>query len=387
MSETIAETYGAAVTAKGLQLIAKIIATKASLTLVKVMMGSGTLPEGTYIGDMEDLVEPVAAGTVSEPVYKGSTVEMTVEYRSDMNGGLQEGFVIREFGIFAKDPDAGDGGEVMILYGNLSKYPQYIAPYTGGGLDIRRYPVSITVAEGTTVILDGLPSVVMTLDDIKDYCVSTLLPQLLESSRNQIDTHSRDKYAHQDIRDKIDELGTDLTEDIEAVKRELSDKLESAKGDLSGEVDAAKKELSDKLEEAKEELAAQATASSHTVFEPEDWDGGKLRISKKTHGLDPSASACICTVRSRAGRTAKDILSEEDAKAAGNAIIAAMKEALNANSAAKENPKPYPPADDGHIPFTWEQVQYIILEGTLASSGAAAQAATKKGFNRSDERV
>ena len=29
---------------------------------------------------------------------------MTVEYRSDMNGGLDHGFWIREFGVFAKDP-------------------------------------------------------------------------------------------------------------------------------------------------------------------------------------------------------------------------------------------------------------------------------------------
>lgn len=165
MSESI-ESYGAAMTAKGLQLIAKIIASQADLTLVRVMMGSGAPPEGTYIGDLEDLVEPVAAGTVSVPVYNGPTVEMTVEYRSDMNGGLQEGFIIREFGIFARDPDA-ENEEVMILYGNLSKYPQYIAPYSNGCLDVRRYPVSITVAEGTAVILDGLPSVFVTYDDLQ----------------------------------------------------------------------------------------------------------------------------------------------------------------------------------------------------------------------------
>lgn len=186
MSENIApvsgelvqdETYGAAVTAKGLQLIAKLIATKANLTLVKVMMGSGTPPKGTYIGDLEDLVEPVAAGTISEPIYNGPTVEMIVEYRSDMNGGLQEGFFIREFGVFAKDPD---GPDVMIYYGNLGKYPQYIAPWTGGYLDVRRYPISITVAEGTEVTLDGLPSVVITADDLQTYCTTTLLPQLLK---------------------------------------------------------------------------------------------------------------------------------------------------------------------------------------------------------------
>ncbi len=190
--------FGCAVTGAGLRLIAKLIANEEDLRICRVLMGSGSAPEGTYIGDLTNLVEPVAEGTVSEPVRSESTVSMFVEYRSDMNGGLKEGFVIREFGVFAMDGEE----EVMIYYGDLSKYPQYIGPYTGCQ-DIRRYPISLTVAEGSQVKLEGLPSLVMTLEDMKDYCVTTLLPQLLTSSRNQIVSHNQAKDAHPDLRKDI----------------------------------------------------------------------------------------------------------------------------------------------------------------------------------------
>lgn len=529
------ESYGATVTAKGLQLLAKIIAAKTNLTLVKVMMGSGSPPEGTYLGDLEDLVEPVVAGTVSEPIYSGSTVEMTVEYRNDLNGGLQEGFIIREFGIFAKDPD---GGDVMIFYGNLSKYPQYIAPYTGGGLDIRRYPVSITVAEGTVVVLEGLPSVVMTLDDIKDYCVTTLLPQLLASSKAQIDAHNKDKTAHPDIRTALEETKAQVTKTVESAKQELTSDLEKTKQELVSDLEKTKKEMAEELQTSAGGVSAKITfqdgcagwnykitdgadetytgivpeslvvevilrkcSTAYTVtawpegneqegwsnqvttgqyfgsiesevtdfdamltvttapdatvtavcgeqrytakadgagsaelkigiegrytvtasldgqtasgyvtisesksyalelrifktdvnanpvgrfyidFEPEDWQDGELRFAREEHGLDPAAGICGSFIRGLMGRSVRDMLTEEDAQAAGNAIIAAMAEALSANSAAEADPKPYPPADDGHIPFTWEQTQYAILEGKIAPAEDVARIAEEKGFN------
>lgn len=195
-----ADGFGCAVTGAGLRLIAKAIANEEDLTICRVMMGSGEPPEGVYIGDLEGLSEPVAEGTVSEPVRSGTTISMFVEYRSDMNGGLQEGFIIREFGVFALDGDR----EVMIYYGSLSKYPQYIGPYTGCQ-DVRRYPISLTIAEGSQVKLEGLPSVVITLEDMKDYCVTTLLPQLLTSARNQIVSHNQAPEAHPDLRQAVAE--------------------------------------------------------------------------------------------------------------------------------------------------------------------------------------
>lgn len=525
----MSESYGAAMTKQGLALIAKIIADKSSLTLVRVMMGSGQVPEGVYIGDLEDLVEPVVPGTVSEPVHKGSTVEMTVEYRSDMNGGLQEGFIIREFGIFARDGDE----EVMILYGNLAERQQYIGPWIeGGGNDVRRYPVSITIAEGTPVILEGLPGTVMTLDDVKDYCVTTLLPQLLSASQKQIVAHNLSEEAHPYLQEKIgaakaaadaaasaaraaqaaadnamtaastsaggcamkftfgsqcagwnyqitdggnevytgtvpEELVVEVTlkqcstqytvtawdgqgstwtnqlttgpyfgpgevtvtdfaavltvktspgAEVTAVCGEQS--YHAAAGmtgeaeldigtagrytvtasldgqTASGFIDVIEsKGYRLELEAFRDDADTAPSARSHVVFEAEDWKDGQLRIPASEHGIAPTSTACIYTLRQRLGRTALEY-DEETAGPVRGAIIAAVSRALNVNASV---PGTYPTAGDGHVILTWEQVQYMLLESTsfvdegatvwniaLVSEAEAAAKAAEEGFDWQD---
>ena len=110
--------YGCTIPRRGRELIAKILAAKMPLKISRIMMGQGVCPDEVFPGDLEDLVEPVAAGTSNEPTYDGDTVHMTVEYRSDLNGGLDHGFWIREFGVFAQDED---GSEVMLYYGTKEK--------------------------------------------------------------------------------------------------------------------------------------------------------------------------------------------------------------------------------------------------------------------------
>ena len=114
--------YGFVVTDSGRELIAKLVAGQ-QLPISKIMVGSGTIPDDVKPAAMTALVEPVAAGTSTAPVYDGASVRMIVEYRSDLNGGLDHGFWLREFGVFAFDPDKG---EVLIYYGTLGDYPQYV---------------------------------------------------------------------------------------------------------------------------------------------------------------------------------------------------------------------------------------------------------------------
>lgn len=185
--------YGCTIPRRGRELIAKILAAKIPLTISRIMMGQGVCPDEVFPGDLEDLVEPVAAGTSNEPTYDGDTVHMTVEYRSDLNGGLDHGFWIREFGVFAKDED---GSEVMLYYGVLGDYPQWVSAYSTTGLDVRRYPISITIGEGAEVIIDYSPEAFMTAEDVGAYCISTMLPAFLVQSQEQIDAHNIDEHAH-----------------------------------------------------------------------------------------------------------------------------------------------------------------------------------------------
>ena len=83
--------YGCTIPRRGRALIAKILAEKMPLKISRIMMGQGVCPEDVFPGDLEDLVEPVAAGTSTEPTYDGDTVHMMGEYRSDLNGGPDQG--------------------------------------------------------------------------------------------------------------------------------------------------------------------------------------------------------------------------------------------------------------------------------------------------------
>lgn len=185
--------YGCTITRRGRNLITKIMAEKMPLTLTRTMVGSGICPEGVFPGDLEDMVEPVAAATSNEPMYDEDTVHMTIEYRSDLNGGLDHGFWIREFGVYAKDLD---GEEVLLYYGTLGDYPQWVSAYSKNGVDTRRFPISITVGEGATVIIDYSPEAFMTAEDVKEYCTVVMLPQFLVEAQKLIDAHNADTEAH-----------------------------------------------------------------------------------------------------------------------------------------------------------------------------------------------
>ena len=205
--------YGIVLTKRGRELISKVLATNKPLTLSGVMVGSGQCPDDVFPGELTSLVEPVAAGTSTVPSYSGDTIRMTVEYRSDLNGGLDHGFWLREFGIMAKDPapDEGEDDDVMLVYGCLGDYPQYVSAYSDGRIDTRRFPICIVIGEGANVVIDFSPEAFMTAEDVKEYCVTVILPMLIAKMRELIEMHNTDPEAHPDIRRGITDLDTRLS--------------------------------------------------------------------------------------------------------------------------------------------------------------------------------
>lgn len=196
--------YGCALTKKGRELITRVLATKETLIITRVMVGSGKCPDDTYMGDLESLVQPVAAGTSTTPVYDEDTIEMVVEYRSDLNGGLDVGFWLNEFAVFARGEE--DQTEVMLYYGSLGDYPQWVSPYSNGGIDVRRYPISIHIGEGATIMVDYSAEAFMTAEDVAEYVTVTLLPQLLEEAKKLIEEHNQDPEAHSSIQTTVSNL-------------------------------------------------------------------------------------------------------------------------------------------------------------------------------------
>lgn len=199
--------YAADVTTAGVELFAKILANKATLAISRVMVGTGTMTDGMSIANMTDLIKPVAAATSDEPVYKDSTVNLTVQYRSDLNGGVGSDFDLREFGVYVRDPTDGNR-EVLVFYGNLGEHPQFVPKYVEGeAVDIYNFPISIAVGKGQIITVEYYTSMFVTSADVKNIVQNVLLPSFLETDvAGAIAAHNTDADAHTDIRNAVSDL-------------------------------------------------------------------------------------------------------------------------------------------------------------------------------------
>ncbi len=185
--------YGFIIPAKGRELIAGLLAGD-TLTITRCMVGEGVPQEGVEPSELTDLVKPIAQATSTAPVVNRQQVDMTIEYRNDLNGGLENGFYLSEFGIFARGKD---GAEVMIYYGCLDQYPQYVQPYKeGGAVEVRRFPVAIGVSNTADMTLEYHADAFITSENLVEYCTSVVLPLFLEDVKKLIAAHNDDRASH-----------------------------------------------------------------------------------------------------------------------------------------------------------------------------------------------
>lgn len=194
--------YGFTITSSGWQLLTGLLAGE-TLKISKIMVGSGKITEDKNPAELNSLISPVAEATSTKPVTKNNTVSFIVEYRSDLNGGLEQGFWLNEFGIYAVNKDAED---ILIYYATLGDYPQYVRAYQNGSIDIRRYPVSISLHSDNNVELISPALAFMTAEDIEGYTFNSLLPKLNENISLVIKGHNTSNMAHMDIRNSMTAL-------------------------------------------------------------------------------------------------------------------------------------------------------------------------------------
>lgn len=190
--------YGIIFTTAGLALLASLGAGE-TLTITRCMVGSGAVGTVEAAQALEDLVQPVAAATSTKPSQKDNQCSFIVEYRNDLNGGLETGFDITEFGVWAQK---GSAAEVLLLYGCLSDHPHPISAYAAGGaVEIQRFPVTVAVSNACEVILGYNALAFMTAEDVEQYCLTVVLPLFLDEVDKKIAAHNASPEAHQDIRD------------------------------------------------------------------------------------------------------------------------------------------------------------------------------------------
>jgi len=171
--------YGFVVTSLGMSYLLKLVA-GTEMQISDVVVGSGRVPDGTDLALMTDLATPERRATSTMPVVEDNVCSFIVEYRTDLAqaadgtplpNGNPTGFWLNEFGVFVIDPDLG---RIMLYYGTLGDYPQFCMPYTGGAVDIRRYPVSIGLSADVTVVLNYPAIAWMTAEDVHMYVASVI---------------------------------------------------------------------------------------------------------------------------------------------------------------------------------------------------------------------
>ena len=107
-------------TKKGLLLQAKVDA-GTEMSLTKCKLGSGELPSGQSLEDLTDLVTPVQTLGIASISYSEDDKACEITTTTD-NSSLTAGYYLREFGVYAQDPDVGE-----ILYAIVNDdTPDYI---------------------------------------------------------------------------------------------------------------------------------------------------------------------------------------------------------------------------------------------------------------------
>lgn len=161
--------YGFKATKAGIELFTKLAARSQPVEIVEVMFGTGKMPDGSTVEDlvnMTNLVAPLAPGTTTTPIYDGDTLSLVCEFRSDLNGGLENVTWLNEFGLFFRDPDGeGAAAKVMGVYATLGDYPDSVLPYEPGKAPtIRDYPISVTIG-AAEVVIDFTAAAFITSED------------------------------------------------------------------------------------------------------------------------------------------------------------------------------------------------------------------------------
>ena len=150
-----------AITDAGSLLIAKVMASRGSITFTRIVMGDGYMPSSQVPEHMTAVVSPKATMDITKCEVTGNGAAV-VGGRYD-NSEQSQDFEWRELGLYAKDPDLG---EILYSYGNTGKSAETI-PAGGGATAIEKLIDVVTyVGNDVSVTAEFMPYVVPSADEV-----------------------------------------------------------------------------------------------------------------------------------------------------------------------------------------------------------------------------
>lgn len=150
-----------AITDAGRLLIAKVMASRGSITFTRIVMGDGYMPSSQVPEHMTAVVSPKATMDITKCEVTGNGAAV-VGGRYD-NSEQSQDFEWRELGLYARDPDLG---EILYSYGNTGESAETI-PAGGGATAIEKLIDVVTyVGNDVTVTAEFMPYVVPSADEV-----------------------------------------------------------------------------------------------------------------------------------------------------------------------------------------------------------------------------
>lgn len=155
-------------TKQGLKLQAKVDA-GSRMQLTKCMLGSGTLSNGQSLENLTGLIAPVQTLPISSISYSENNGACVITAVTD-NSNVSTGYYLREFGIFARDPNDGE-----ILYAVAQDAnPDYIPPSGTSAVVSQEIGVALSFSNAANVTAQVNTSAIATVTYVNNYVTSAV---------------------------------------------------------------------------------------------------------------------------------------------------------------------------------------------------------------------
>jgi len=155
-------------TKQGLKLQAKVDA-GSRMQLTKCMLGSGMLSSGQSLENLIGLITPVQTLPISSISYSENNGACVITAVTD-NSNVSTGYYLREFGIFARDPNDGE-----ILYAVAQDAnPDYIPPSGTSAVVSQEIGVALSFSNAANVTAQVNTSAIATVTYVNNYVTSAV---------------------------------------------------------------------------------------------------------------------------------------------------------------------------------------------------------------------
>lgn len=182
----MANWQGAILTNKGRALQAKVEGGLCQLALTKLKTGDGTLAPGQTLEALTDLVSPKQNIGISAVVVDENQPGVVYVKGILSNASLTTGYLVKELGLFATDPDDGE-----ILYAvTVDSNPDYLQDNTSATVITEALKLAIAVSNTSDVTATLDPEGLLTVEDMN--------------------LHNADEDAHDGILQKVRTLCADI---------------------------------------------------------------------------------------------------------------------------------------------------------------------------------